>query len=1038
MKEEDREFLESLGQTVSDEPLIPEVPLPKPIKRDIPPTFDFSAVSRASIVPAPTGQEIKILQQDEETFAKIQQQAINKEKADKETFDKISRLAQNVGESFDPNSTESADLLGAMGQIRLGFNLDEEQYRKAITETLGEDNVKFIYDKDAIGLAPRHYISVKRKDGTFTPFSAPTQGFFDWAQRTAPALMYDLAGDVAATAAAYTATSAVLGGVAAIPVVGVPAAALLAAPVALYFAYSANKGVEVAKNYLREDLGLTDEETELFERFAQGGITSITPLAGTTEEEISGAAGALPAGFGLILDKLAVAMSKASDVAGPIVKKLRESIYPSAVKAQKFAREEGLPELILPQISSSPAVNRVAQLASQTNQKLPNKYRTQAEQIFDYLEKFGENVGKGDIKQFQKLIVGVADQIEFLKKAPPSFKSKFQPEELGVLIKESEELFTTLRTLASKDMYKEIFELTKGAAYDLDDIRAIVPKDYRTIIPQSEKADVSPISFGLSPTDKFDTQFGRLLDDIMLLGKQSASGTRTLNPQQVSAALKKFKEEHPEFKTLLENKDIDSTAKIMQMYASRLGRMASEVYSTKGGQFPNAEKAKLAMELRNALLKKIGEPTNLKLDVDVGKRLTDANDFYKETFDTLDSRLQLQTRQGLAAGAPIAELPETIVNRKEPLFEPLGNMKKQQDYISANIDKLKDRDDPLVADNIKMAIAQVLSKKLADATGTKVSRESANDPVKYFESFTDAELKSVGFTDAEINDVTRSLSQVRMLEDSKIVPVTGATILTDNIELGSVFQRLFNKDDLDMQVAMETMLDIIKKLPKEQQALEKENVRKGIINFVVSTSSKVIKPVTKDSPYANVGTDRIDVTRMADVLNILKRSNASKNFLKEGFFDNNGDYIMGDMEKLDNIFTYAAVVQAQQADAGSALAGAQIFGNMFTLDPVKFVSGLTRLGAQARIASLLDNASFTNLLSAEGKRMTRGDRIKRILAGRQLLGNVIATIALETARATDEDKQMSELMYMPEVVDVAPTFSEEDREFIESLQPIGN
>ena len=587
-------------------------------------------------------------------------------------------------------------------------------------------------------------------------------------------------------------------------------------------------------------------------------------------------------------------------------------------------------------------------------------------------------------------------------------------------------------------MYKEIFTLTKGAAYDLDDIRAIVPKDYKTIIPQSEKADVSPISFSLSPPEKFDAQFGRLLDDIMLLGKQSASGTRTLNPQQVSAALKKFKEEHPEFKTLLENKDIDSTAKIMQMYASRLGRMASEVYSTKGGQFPNADKAKLAMELRNALLKKIGEPTNLKLDVDVSKRLKDANEFYKETFDTLDSRLQLQSRQGLAAGAPIAELPETIVNRKEALFEPLENMKKQQDYISANISKLKDRDDPIIADNIKMAIAQVLSKKLADATGTKVSRESANDPVKYFESFTDAELKSVGFTDTEINDVTKSLAQVRMLEDSKIVPVTGATMLTDNIELGSVFQRLFNKDDLDMQIAMETMLDMIKKLPKEQQVLEKENVRKGILNFVVSTSSKVIKPVTKDSPYANVGTDRIDVTRMADIINILKRSNATKNFLKEGFFDKNGNYVMGDMEKLDNIFTYAAVVQAQQADAGSALAGAQIFGNMFTLDPTKFVSGLTRLGAQARIAAVLDNPSFTGLFSAQGKRMTQADRIKRILAGRQLLGNVIATFALETARATDEDKQMSELMYMPEVVDVAPTLNEEDKEFIESLQPIGN
>ena len=1017
--QEDMDFLNSLGTntqglSVSDNTTTPPPPPEEPVDDFQQKLLD--ALSQAS--PAPSPSEFKMITGDEAYFqeqeAKAQQIQLNQEK----TRQRIQELVAQVGGEFNEDSTESSELLGVMGQLRLGFRDGEEQYKKAIQETLGADNVKIIYDKDATGIEPRHYISIKRDDGTFTPFSAPTQGFFDWAQRTAPDLVYDFAGDAAAAGAAYTTATLALAPIAAIPGVGVPAASILAIPMALYAGYATNKGAEVAKNYLREKLGLSEEESTLFDNLYRTAV----PLAGKAGEEIAGGFGMIPGAIGLLADKVAIAMSKGVERLGPVITKLRESIYPAALKAQKFAKEEGLPEIILPQMTSFPFINRIASLASQTSARLPKKYRDQNQAILKYMQDFGEDVGQGNVKQFQKLLLSIPEQINWIKKNPPKDVS---PEALGRIIKESEDLFQDLRKLASRQMYKDVFDQTKGAAYNLDSIRKLIPENYKTIIPISDKAEKGPISFALSPPEKFDSQFGRLLDDIMSLGKMSEGG-RTLNPQQISAALKKFKEEHPEFKGLLEYEDIDSTAKILQMYASKLGRMASEVYSTKSGQFPDGAKATLAMQLRDALLKKIGEPTNLKLDKNVSKQLKDANNFYKETFEALDTRLQVQTRAGIAIGAPIAEGAETILERAEPLFEPLQNMAKQQNYIAQNIAKIKGGQNPEVSKNIKVAVSQVLSNKMAYATGTQVTREAVDEPIKYWRKFTSKEKLAMGFTKKEIKDVDDSLEQLRRLEDSKIVPSTQATMLTEDVRLSSVFKDLFNKSDLELEVSMREMADIIATLPAKQQAKEFKNLRQGIMNYIISTQSGVIKNINKDSAYQHVGSQKIDVEVFSNILEQLKTSGVAKKFLKEG-----------DLEKLDNIYTYAAVVQGQKADAGSALAGAQIFGNLFTLDPQKFINGLTRLGAQARIAALLDNPSFANLISGYGKPLTQAERIKRIFLGKQFMGNVIATVALEGAEMATVDQQTDSLLYGPTVAQEF-NLDEDDQQFLQSIQPIGN
>ena len=115
----------------------------------------------------------------------------------------------------------------------------------------------------------------------------------------------------------------------------------------------------------------------------------------------------------------------------------------------------------------------------------------------------------------------------------------------------------------------------------------------------------------------------------------------------------------------------------------------------------------------------------------------------------------------------------------------------------------------------------------------------------------------MGFTKKEIKDIDDSLEQLRRLEDSKIVPSTQATMLTDDVRLSSVFQELFNKSDLELEVSMREMVDIIGKLPARKQAKELENLRKGIMNYIISTQSGVIKNINKDSAYQHVGSQKL-------------------------------------------------------------------------------------------------------------------------------------------------------------------------------------
>ena len=88
-----------------------------------------------------------------------------------------------------------------------------------------------------------------------------------------------------------------------------------------------------------------------------------------------------------------------------------------------------------------------------------------------------------------------------------------------------------------------------------------------------------------------------------------------------------------------------------------------------------------------------------------------------------------------------------------------------------------------------------------------------------------------------------------------------------------------------------------------------------------------------------------------------------------------------------------------------------MIGNLFTLNPKKFVEGITRLSAQGRVAKLFTNKAFADAITglAKPKATTAFGRMmerqKQYFLGKGAISNIIAQVAMkgtqEYNRASD-------------------------------------
>jgi hypothetical protein len=413
--------------------------------------------------------------------------------------------------------------------------------------------------------------------------------------------------------------------------------------------------------------------------------------------------------------------------------------------------------------------------------------------------------------------------------------------------------------------------------------------------------------------------------------------------------------------------------------------------------------------MRNALLDLIGKP--VKPIDGVADNLAKANDFYKETFELTGTGLQTQARIGRRSTetpepATLAEQLTTVPGgggRALPATITMENINAQEAYVRQNIDRIDpSKTGPEVigaAADLKNSFASVLSSKLARMMPTDLADVTgATDVTRFLDSFEPRQLRALGIDAAQEAQIRNDATLIANLQrGGSVEQVLGAP---PSGTMAEVFETALSGDSAQIRASLNELLAVGRRqaTPEGKEGVA-SNLREGLINFIISPQSGVLKEVQSNSAFAEVGQQTIDVAALQNVMTKLKSAGVFRDILNET-----------DEKVLDAITEYAGVINRQGADAGSALAGAQIIGEMFTVDPGKFVSGLARLGTQARVARLLANDEFVKAVTGTGKAQTTADKLKQMFFGSGAYGTLIAKVAMEGMGVRESDADQTERM----------------------------
>jgi hypothetical protein len=898
------------------------------------------------------------------------------------------------------NSKQSVDDF----QRLIGFADTEEEYTKALTNLLGEGNFKIFQDTNKTAFEPKYYVSVKRDDGSFTDFSPVTNSIGDYFKRLGTQLEFE----TAAGLINYAQAAAISTPFTAIPVVGVPLGAIIFAGAL----FAGGRGIEKTREFVKEELQITDEDKiNSLSRFIEGAISTVFSK-GTLPENLSGLfetfGGApglkqqLKIGLANIRDRYVAKQAKAPGDAGAI-ESVMEGVKKTDVGGElAVGGAPKLVPLILSQVVDNKIVGRVTSLAEQTSVIIPTRLREQMQSAVNYIKQYQKNIGDGNFKSFQN---AVANFGQFISKAKSTERADIDYTAIGENIVALGELNTLLRNVQSQGMYKSIFDKLQNSSYNLDDLRELISKQYKTIIPTSDpgQATTKKTVGELLAANKGEQALRNLILDVMDLGRTSNKGTkpRELNVGQLKSAVETFNKNNPGFN--IDPANVDSPAKILQAYASRFGDLAKNVF---GDNAPvatqNAALRNQAMEMRNALLELIGKP---KKPVDgIAKELKAANDFYKETFDTTEILEQARIGARKAEIPEPAQLSELIIGnpggkkRGAPATITLEHINKMEKYVRENINKLG------FDVNIPEKDLTALQGSFLEMLRFNIARGATTDPSKagdataldaFLNSFEPRSLRALGIDEATEAQLRADAKTVAQLTDANFLDIVGATA-PENMPFRFVFEEILKGGSKEKFKNMSKLAVIAKNAAEAGDTTQAENIRKGLLEFIVSKDSGVLQTVTKQSAYARVGTDTVDVQSFKTIMDEINNNPVYKDILTEK-----------DFATLNMLFDYTAIVQQTGTDAGAALSGAQLISNLYTLDPSKLINALARLAAQRRASQFITNAEFTqkvfDMSVGKGQSMTLMEKIETMMSGKGAFGAIAARIALE---GVDETKDI--------------------------------
>lgn len=957
---------------------------------------------------------------------------------------RLNAALEPLGGTFARDNREVADMLDGRGSGAFGFTETADEVLNLYEGIHGQGRVKVFEDTDGGILDPRFYVSLQRDDGSFTPFSSPMQDLSDYSKAIGATIGYDTVattGTVAtafATAAAVTKTIAVTAaattatGVGA--VVGVPLA--IAAPVvgSLTFAYMLYAGGGTVEKYkqevLKDKLGLSDEEADATQGFIEQSLETIqkgyTPTALGGDEFTPGEkiAGLFELGGGLIggiIDKVRLTLGRRGRkfVEGVTTD---SSVRQSAVQSQALAKAtqavpgsddalfEGVDVTLTDQtgkqvtlggltaidITDNQIIQRLGALSSQTSVIIPTKIREASQSATDYLLAMKDNFGGGDFKQFRDDLDALQDFHSKNRDNSPAYR------QIGESIEEVDKLFRALRFKEAEVLYDRVFDAIGNKSYDLSSIDAAITKTTRAVIPEKdETVGAAQMAFQRGEAGIYDT-----VEILKTIG--TSKDGMLLSGQGVRNAIKAFNEANPGYEIAADEALLNSPAKLLQMFATRFGEMGADLSVQPSLTRAQREAITTAKEMRNALLDLIGNPNNMDdaAKAAIQQDLKDANAFYKETFDVTEgattSAKGLIKPYDTEPGQFARDILEKGRNVSQEVM--LESIAKQEDYVLSQLGRASVYENPAAMAELRRAFDELiqvnLARTLPGGPGEPVSPTGVRD---FLAKFSDEEQALLGLTKQRRAEILAEADQLAQVGSGDFIKVVGREAERTSPFLVR-FEKVFESGDVNDNLAK--LLAVASAETAGTGAVE--NLQKGFMDYLVSTQSGVLKRITNPTPYQRVGTASspnytIDTVELGKILD--KALEAAPNL--EKFMTPQ------QIKMLEGLQMYTATINRAGPDAGAALAGAQIIGELFTIDPRKFVDGLTRLASQQRISSLLTNDTIINAAVGLGARKNAGgfaDTVKTYFTGYGAIGALISNIAVNPA---SEDEQTNRILGQP-------------------------
>ena len=312
-------------------------------------------------------------------------------------------------------------------------------------------------------------------------------------------------------------------------------------------------------------------------------------------------------------------------------------------------------------------------------------------------------------------------------------------------------------------------------------------------------------------------------------------------------------------------------------------------------------------------------------------------------------------------------------------------------------------------EKLKAGFNAIIGNRMNNITMTETGKKgTAQDVIDYINSFDNSALEVLGLVKetgkradgTPIYDLSKKqklITDAISLQDLATGDFINMKNLSVNTDFGKVMKDVL-KEPVQIQTNLEKIIRVITKGSASQNAAQRRNVKAGLMEYIFSVDSGVIKQIDKNTAFGNAGDFKIDSAKLQELVETINDTPGFKKIFNQK-----------DMDVLNGINQYMLTISKDMNDVGASLSGAQIIGGQNRLARV-FLSPL--------VTDLFTGASLKNI-------RTNKDKLKEIFLGKQSFAALVTNIALDPKAGLYEQTD--------EVLGTSQTLSEEEKDVLKQF-----